>query len=189
MFNVFLAWCQENSAFIESIDDVCKRLNRNASVLCIGKYSTLGALMLKDSVGCKVDIYLEDDELDQNIFKSSGINVISSLQGEYTFIFAPLIINIIEKKDVVPLLFDIEEMMKKKSELILIFLASKTIDTRALTMMKSFYNENEELALKLYTHSDVINTLSTLGFKFSKIDKLEVSSPYDMICVDCLKNE
>ena len=80
-------------------------------------------------------------------------------------------------------------MMKKKSELILIFLASKTIDTRALTMMKSFYNENEELALKLYTHSDVINTLSTLGFKFSKIDKLEVSSPYDMICVDCLKNE
>ena len=34
-----------------------------------------------------------------------------------------------------------------------------------------------------------INTLSTLGFKFSKIDKLEVSSPYDMICVDCLKNE
>ena len=80
-------------------------------------------------------------------------------------------------------------MMKKKSELILIFLASKTIDTRALTSMKSFYNENEELPLKLYTHSDVINTLSTLGFKFSKIDELEVSSPYEMICVDCLKNE
>ena len=75
MFNDFLAWCQENSAFIESIDDVCTRLNRNATVLCIGKYSTLGALMLKDSVGCKVDIYLEDDEVDKAIFKSSSAKV------------------------------------------------------------------------------------------------------------------
>ena len=189
MFDDFLSWCKENVAFTKVVDDVISRLNRNANVLCIGKYSTLGALMIKDSVGCNVDIMLNDNEIDKQLFLESGIRVINKIEESYTFVFAPLIINVIDKKEVVPLLFNIEEAMKERSELLLIFLSSKTIDVRALTMMTSFYNSNENMLLKLYTPNDVINTLATLGFKFSKVDKLEVDSLYDMICVDCLKNK
>ena len=189
MFDDFISWSKENIAFVEAVDDVITRLNRNASVLCIGKYSTLGALMIKDSVGCKVDIYLNDEEIDNSIFIDSDISIVDKLQGEYTFVFAPLIINTIEKKDVVPLLFDIEELLKSKSELIIIFLSSKNIDTKALSLRPAFYDLNKEMLLKLYTPDDVINTLSTLGFKFNKVDKLDVNSIYDMICVDCLKNK
>ena len=52
---------------------------------------------------------------------------------------------------------------------------------------RKIYNEEEKMLVKLYTAEDVINTLSTLGFKFSKIDYLAVNSPYRIVYVDCLK--
>ncbi len=77
--------------------------------------------------------------------------------------------------------------MKKSSEFLVYFLSSARVEPKPLELMPAFYNEEEKMLVKLYSAEDVINTLSTLGFKFSKIDYLGVNSPYKIVYVDCLK--
>ena len=43
------------------------------------------------------------------------------------------------------------------------------------------------MLLKLYTASDVVNTLSMIGLKLRAVERLSIDSPYPGIYVDSLK--
>ena len=184
----FFAWIKENEGYLEPLNDVIQRINNKANVLCIGQYSILGGALIKDIVGANVDILLDkDSDIDPLMLEQFNLNRVSSINDSYTFVFMPIYINTINKDSVVPLLFDVYEKLKKHSEFLIYFLSSARVEPKPLELMPAFYNENEKILVKLYTADDVINTLSTLGFKFSKIDYLAVNSPYRIVYVDCLK--
>ena len=184
----FFTWIKENEGYLEPLNEVVQRLNKKANVLCIGQYSILGGALIKDIVGANVDILLdEDSNIDPTMLEQLNLNRVSSIKDSYTFVFMPIYINTINKDLVVPLLFDIYEKLKKQSEFLIYFLSSARVEPKPLELMPAFYNEEEKMLVKLYTAEDVINTLSTLGFKFSKIDYLAVNSPYRIVYVDCLK--
>ena len=176
----FFTWIKENEGYLEPLNEVVQRLNKKANVLCIGQYSILGGALIKDIVGANVDILLdEDSNIDPTMLEQLNLNRVSSIKDSYTFVFMPIYINTINKDLVVPLLFDVYEKMKKSSEFLVYFLSSARVEPKPL--------EEEKMLVKLYSAEDVINTLSTLGFKFSKIDYLAVNSPYRIVYVDCLK--
>ena len=185
----FFTWIKENEGYLSPLNDIAERLNKSANVLCIGPYSILGGVLIKDIVGANVDILLdEDSNIDSTMLEQLNLNRVSSIKDSYTFVFMPIYINTINKDLVVPLLFDIYEKLKKQSEFLIYFLSSARVEPKPLELMPAFYCEEDKMLVKLYTAEDVINTLSTLGFKFSKIDYLAVNSPYRIVYVDCLKN-
>ncbi len=188
MFAEFSAWLGENPGFYACLEEVISRLGRSATVLCAGKYSVHAALIIREYVSAPVDVLLTDTEdIPDEILTAPGLHFVTALSGPYTFIYAPLFINTVEKKDVVPFFLDAYDAMKEKSEAVFTFFDSVAVTPGSLASFPSFYKGKEEIMMKLYTAQDVVNTVSMIGLKLRAVDRLDIDSPYPGLYVDCLK--
>ena len=188
MFAEFSSWLGDNPGFYPCLDDVLSRLGRKASVLLCGEYSLHAALILREYVDSPVDVLLKDaKDIPAEILSAPNLRIVDKPSGPYTFSYAPLYINSIEKKEVVPFLLDLYDVMKEKSEAVFTFFDSLAVTPGSLSPFPSFYGGDDEVLLKLYTASDVVNTLSMIGLKLRAVERLSIDSPYPGIYVDSLK--
>lgn len=188
MFDEFSAWLGENPGFYACLDEVISRLGRSATVLCAGRYSVHAALIIREHVLSPVDVLITDEsDIPEEILSAPGLRFITSLSGPYTFIYAPVFINTVEKKEVVPFFLDLYDRMKERSEAVFTFFDSVRVTPGSLAPFPSFYKSDEEIMMKLYTAQDVVNTLSMIGLKLKAVDRLDIDAPYPGLYVDCLK--
>ncbi|MGN0907353.1 MAG: hypothetical protein ACI4NM_09400 [Bullifex sp.] len=188
MFDEFSSWLCDNPGFYPCLDEVISRLGRNATVLCAGEYSVHAALIIREFVNTPVDVLLShDSDIPEEILNAPGLRVTDRLQGPYTFVYAPLFINMIEKKDVVPFLLDVYDVMKSESEAVFTFFDSVAVTPSGLSPFPSFFGGREEVMMKLYTVSDVVNALSMIGLKIRSVDRMSADLPFPCVYVDSLK--
>lgn len=189
MIEEFNAWLQDNSGLYASLPVALDRLVSGSRILAVGPFSLIAAAMADERIeDAVVELMCADDEA-LSVFRStidpdSRITLRQGVEGVYDLVYAPMYINHIPKKDLVGFLFDVHDGLSAGGHFIFSFEDSLKVDLAEERMIPLWFC-NQEVLTKYYTVEDVLNTLTTIGFRVRGIEEVEGDGIIHAVSFDC----
>ena len=182
----FLSWLADNSAFYDNLEEVFSGLRPNGRILVVGPFALpAAALMLAQEPDLHVEGICPDLELRA---LAPGLQWKRGVEGRHETIYAPMVINYIPKKDLVPFLFDVHDALEESGRFIFSFHDSPRPDLGSGRSVPLWFSSKEAVT-KYYTLYDMVNTLAAVGFSIRRIDEVEGDGIIHAVSLECVKGK
>ncbi len=180
MKSEYRSYIEKNASALESLADLIPALKESARVLCLGPFGLIPTVVIKDMrMDIEVEVLFLEEEANKDFREITDpegiIKLVSTMQGEYDFIFAFLYLNTIKRSEAVPFLFSVYDSLAKGGKFYLVFpdaLMSSGVEGEEC---EAFYDKNERIFQKLYALHDVVHSLSLIGFQILSVEETELT--------------
>ena len=187
MFDDLNNWLNENPAFFSDVESETERLGSASRIALAGAFSLpLAPVLLEGRLAESVEIVCDDESYDfwSSLLNDARVSRARMLTGQFDLIYAPMCINYMNQKDVVPFLFDCHDSLSAGGTLILSFHDSLHPDPGQGRLVPLWFSE-QEVMTKYYTLEDVLNALGTIGFSIRDIREIEGEGIVHAVSLKC----
>lgn len=180
MKSEYRSYLEENAEALAPLAAMVMDLKEGARVLCLGPFGLIPSVVIKDMRrDADVEVLSLDEEANKDFRENTDpeglIKLISSIQGEYDFIFAFLYLNTIKRSDAVPFLFSSFDALAEGGKFYLVFPDALMSNGLEGCECEAFYNKDEIIFQKLYALHDVVHSLSLIGFQILSVEEVALT--------------
>lgn len=181
MINEYKSWLSDNSSCLEPLITQFPSIKASARILVLGPYSLIPAMIISEAIpGCHIEAYCEEGEAKEdfrtNTDEEGRVVFTDRIEGPYDFIYGLFYLDSIPKSKAVPLLFDLKDALSPEGRCQLVVEDAMSIVTGEGSMTESWFAAHVEVFRKLYPLSDLLQTMSLVGFRIRAVEEVKAEN-------------
>lgn len=181
MINEYKSWLSDNSSCLEPMITLFPETRSGARVLVLGPYSLIPAMIIAEAIPeCHIEAFCEEgeakDDFRLNTDEGGRIVFTDRIEGPYDLIYGLFYLDSIPKSSAVPLLFDLKDALAPEGRCQLVVEDAMSIVTGEGSLTESWFASHVEVFRKLYPLSDLLQTMSLVGFRIRAVEEVKAEN-------------